>query len=155
MKKIATLLLVFLVTASATAQFGGQRNNRFGRQQQPQSPPTENQIEAAEKKAEERRQEFVTNFLSTLEADDFQKEIAKQTIDDYFEKVKSFSKLPFENSVQRKDAFEALKKEHFQELRSLISENDNKKLDGFLSGDFDEGEVKKKKRKKRKKDKKN
>jgi len=149
MKKVVILVLTLLMTASVSAQFMGQRQNRFNRQ--PQTPPSENQIEAAEKKAEKRLEEVILNFLSTLEADEFQKEIAKQTLDDYFEKLREFSKIPFESSMQRKDAFDAFKREHFKELKSLMSDSDNNKLDQFLDGEFDEGEVKKKRRKKRNK----
>ncbi|SHH62877.1 hypothetical protein [Winogradskyella jejuensis] len=153
MKKAILFICVLLTSFAASAQFGGQRQNRFNRQP-PASPPSDSQIEAAEKKAEERRQEFVANFLTTLEADDFTKEILKQNMNDYFEKVKVFMKQPFENSVQRKDAFEAFRREHFKESRSLLSENDQKKLDDFFKGEFDETEVKKKKKKKKRKKKK-
>ena len=150
MKQLLILICLLLTTATVTAQFGGQRQNRFGRQQ-PNTPPNENQIAAMEKKAAERQAEYIANFISTLEADEFQKEIAKQTITDYFIKAKELTKFPFENSAQRKDGFEALKKEHFAELRSLFSEKDNEQLDKFLKGKFEEKDVKKKKKKRKKK----
>lgn len=153
MKKAIILVLTLLITASVSAQFMGQRQNRFNRQ--PQAPPSESQKEAAEKRALERRQEFVVNFLSTLEADEFQKEIAKQAIDDYFVKITEFTKILFGSSAERKDAFDMFKREHFRELKSLMSDSDNKKLDEFLNGDFEENEVKKKRRKNRKRKKDN
>ncbi len=153
MKKAIILVLTLLMTASVSAQFMGQRQNRFNRQ--PQAPPSESQKEAAEKRALERRQEFVVNFLSTLEADEFQKEIAKQAIDDYFVKITEFTKILFGSSAERKDAFDMFKREHFRELKSLMSDSDNKKLDDFLNGDFEENEVKKKRRKNRKRKKDN
>jgi len=153
MRRTLLLLSFLLTTVTMTAQFGGQRQNRFGRQQ-PNTPPSENQKERMEKKALERQQEFISNFLSTLEADDFQKEIAKQTMDEYFKKIPEFMKIPFEKSVERKDAFDFMQREHFKELKTLFSDSDNEKLDKFLKGEFQEKEAKKKKRKKknRKKD---
>lgn len=150
MRQLLILICLLLTTVTVTAQFGRQRQNRLGRQQ-PNTPPTENQKAAFEKKAAERQAEFIANFISTLEADEFQKEIAKQTVTDYFTKAKEFAKIPFENSAQRKDAFEALKKEHFLELRTLFSKKDNEQLDKFLKGEFEEKEAKKKKKKRKKK----
>lgn len=155
MRKIVLLTLLLVTTLSVSAQFGGQRqNSRLGRQV-PNTPPNESQKADMERKQAERQEEYVSNFLTTLEADAFQKEIAKQTLNDYFEKTKSFLKLPFANSVERKDAFEAFKIHHFAELKTMLPENDIKKLDTFLEGKFEEKEVvkKKKKKKRRKKNK--
>ncbi|ARV08466.1 hypothetical protein BTO05_01955 [Winogradskyella sp. PC-19] len=157
MKKAFILICILFTTANATAQFGrqgGLRNNRLGRQQ-PNVPPNENQKANIEKKNAERQAEYIANFLATLEADDFQKEIAKQTMDEYFELTKKFMKVQFDNSVERKDAFDGFKREHFRELKTMLSESDNVKLDEFLEGKFKEGEEKKKKKKKRKKKKRN
>ena len=151
MRRVLILVCLLLTTATMTAQFGRQRQNRFGRQQ-PNTPPTETQKERMEEKAAERQEEFILKFMSTLEADEFQKQIAKQTIDDYFVKIKSFMKIPFENTVQRKDAFDALKREHFAELRTLISKKDGEQLDKFLNGEFEERDAKKKKKRRKKKD---
>jgi len=155
MKKYTFLIALLFVTSTALAQFGGRRGgmqnrNRMAMPQQNQAP-TESQKEAMLKKAEERKEEFIGNFIGTLEADDFQKQIITQSLNDYFDKVTEFSKLPFEHSAERKDAFDALKKEHFAELKSLISESDMEKIKGLLDGKFDEKETKKEKRKKRKK----
>lgn len=150
MKRIVLLICILLTTLSATAQFGRQRQNRLGRQQ-PNTPPNENQIANLEKKAEERQQEYIKSFITTLEADEFQKEIAKITIDDYYKEIKKFLKVKFENTLQQKDAFDNLKREHFKELKSLLSEPNNKKLDEFLDGKYKENDDKKEKKKKRKK----
>ncbi|WP_299117037.1 hypothetical protein [uncultured Winogradskyella sp.] len=151
MKRAFILICILLTTATATAQFGRQgRNSRLGRQQ-PVTPPNENQKANIEKKNAERQAEYIENFLSTLEADEFQKEIAKQTMDDYFEKTKEFMKIPFDSSVKRKDAFDLFKQEHFKELKTMLPENDIVKLDAFLDGKFQEKEVKKKKKKRKRK----
>lgn len=145
-----------LTTYSATAQFGRQgrqRQNRFN--QQPQIAPNENQKEQMEKKNKLRQEEYTASFINSLEADDFQKEITKQTIADYYTQIKKFLTVKFENSVQQKEAFEGFKNQHFAELKTLLSESDNKKLDEFLDGKFKKNDGDKKKKKKRKRKKKN
>lgn len=152
MKKIYLLLGFLITVTTVSAQF---QNNRRGVNRNiggiPQQAPSEREIEKQKEKAEERRQEFILNFLSTLEADEFQKEIAKQTITDFFTKSEEFIKLPFDTSTERKDAYEKFRDSHFTELKTLISEADTVKLDSFLKGDFKENDAKKKKKKKRRK----
>lgn len=154
MKKLVLLICVLLSTSNVIAQFGNQRQNRLGRQQ-PNTAPTETQIANLEKKAAERQQEYIKSFITTLEADEFQKEIAKITIDDYYIETKKFLELKFDNSLERKDAFDDFKEKHFKELKSLLSEDDNKKLDEFLEGKYKDENKKEKKRKKKKRKKKN
>jgi hypothetical protein len=116
----------------------------------PNQEPSERDIEKQKEKAEERRQEYIDNFLSTLEADEFQKAITKQTLTDFYDKVQGFMKQEFDTTLERKDAFEAFKEKHFEELKTLISKADTEKLDEFLDGKFKEKEAKKKKRRKKK-----
>jgi hypothetical protein len=155
MKRVLILICIYLTTVTASAQFGnqGRNNGRLLSSQQPNIPPNENQKADIEKKNAALQVEFVESFLETLEADDFQKEIAKQTMTEYFDLTKKFMKVQFENSVERKDAFEGFKREHFKELKSLLSEGDNLKLDDFLEGKFKKDDGKKKKKKKRKRNK--
>jgi len=148
MKRVFILACILLTTATATAQFRNQRQNRFN--QPSQSAPTENEKANMKKKQAERQKEFIENFISTLEADDFQREIAKQTLNDYFKKSKEFMKISFDNSTKRKEAFLEFRMQHFAELKALLTANDNKKLDDFFEGKFEESEVKKKRRKNRK-----
>lgn len=159
MKRIIVLALLLLTTIDVSAQFGRQRQNRIGRQT-PVIPPNENQKEANLKRALEVRAEYISAFLSSLDADEFQKEIAKQTITDFYERLNTFSSIPFGSISEKKDAFELFKNEHFKEIKSMFSENDNKKLDEFLDGkfkkeDLDNKKKKKNKRRKRNKDKDN
>lgn len=150
MKKICIVLFVcFITTYSVSAQYQrGNRNRNIGNVSQNQEP-TDAQIKKQKEEAIERRNEYITKFLSTLEADEFQKEIAKQTLVDFYEKTQEFVKQSFENNLKRKDAFDAFKENHFKELKTLISEDDSAKLDEFLEGKFKERDAKKKKRKKR------
>lgn len=116
--------------------------------------PTESDKKKQEKKIEERKQEFIANFMTTLEADDFQKEIIKQYINSFFEAKIAALKIPYEHNIDRQEAIKKLENAHFKELEELISENDMKKIKDMISGKFKESEVikdKKKKKKKRKK----
>ncbi|MFD1061907.1 hypothetical protein ACFQ1Q_01515 [Winogradskyella litorisediminis] len=149
MRKLALFTILLLFSICVFGQIGRQRQNRFNRQ--PQTQPNPNQIAHMEKKAAENQAEYIRDFLSTLEADDFQKEIAKQSLNEFYEKIKEFAKIPFESSVKRKDAFDYFKSEHFKELKTIISESDSKKLDDFLDGKFDKKDSEKKKKKRRKK----
>ncbi len=140
-----TKALLFIFFALSLSVYSQRRDN-------PNQTQTEqHQIEERKKKAEERKKEFISNFLSTLEGDDFQKQIVKQTVESYFDKKIQIYKTPFKRSVEREDAIKALDKEHFKELKTLISDSDMKKVDALITGEFDEKEVKKKKRKKGKK----
>ena len=143
---LTVLFAAFTITAFSQRQRRPLRNNIPQTNQQ----PTEEQIEERRRKLEERREEYLANFMTTLEADDFQKQIIKQTLDTYFEKKIAIYKLPFERSIEREDAVKELDETHFKELGELISESDMKKIREMIAGDFDEGEVKKKKKKKKK-----
>ena len=53
---------------------------------------------------EERKNKYIANFITTLEADDFQKEIIKQTISSFFDEKVAFFSMKFEHNLDRKDA---------------------------------------------------
>ena len=153
MKKVLLLLFVLSAGYSADAQLMRQ-GGRMQQNRIPQTQPSEEELKKQREKMEaemkERQAEYVTNFLTTLEADDFQKEIIKQTINDYFDKKIAIYKLPFERQIEREDAVKNLDKTHFEELKTLISVGDMEKINAMIEGEFDENEVKKKKRKRRK-----
>ncbi len=151
MKKIILFTFTLLLGFNTYAQMmrNGRRNN-MNTVPQTNREPSEADKEKMKREAEDRKQEFIANFITTLEADDFQKEIIKQTISSYFEKTLELIKIPFENSLARKDAFDKFKESHFKELKTLISENNMTKINSMLDGEFDEKEVKKKKKKKKK-----
>ena len=155
MKKIVTLILLLFITTTALSQI--QRQRRTGdplRDRIPAQPPTEIQKEKMEREMEERKQQFILDFVNKLEGDEFQKEITKQTINDYFDKKIEFLKFPFESIAERKDAIKAFDTNHFSELKTLISESDMKKITDLIEGNKTEDEDdKKKKKRRRKKDK--
>ena len=155
MRKIAIFIIV-LIGFSAFAD--AQVMRRGGRMQQnriPQAQPSEEEIkkqqERFEKEMKERQEEYVANFLTTLDSDAFQKEIIKQTINDYFDQKLILYRLPFESSIEKQDAIKTLNQTHFEELKKLISESDMEKINAMIEGEFDEKDVKKKKKKRRKK----
>ncbi len=150
MKKV---IIVFFALFIGLNVFGQRQRNR-DRMGNPRvsREPSEQDIEKHKRKIEERKQEFITNFITTLEADDFQKEIIKQTINSFFDEKIAVLKIKFERHFDRQEAVKKLEKTHFKDLKELISESDMTKINEMIKGNFDEKEVKKEK-KKRKKDK--
>ena len=147
MKK--TILLLFTVLFALNVQ--AQRRGNSNRMPQTSSEPTEEQIAKREREMEERKEEYIDNFLTTLEADEFQKHIIKQNINSFFEAKIALFKIPFEHSLDRKTAIENLENTHFKDLEELISESDMDKIKEMIKGGFDEKEVLKDKKEKRKK----
>jgi hypothetical protein len=156
MKKSILILFALLLCLNVYSQSMGNRNNNRNSSRIPQSnaEPTEQQIAKQKREMEERKAEYIANFLTTLEADDFQKEITKQTISSYFDAKVALFQVRYERSIDRQDAMKNLEKSHFKDLKTLISEDDMTKVNEMISGDFDEKEVVKEKKKKKKKKKK-
>ena len=149
MKQIVLITFALLLGLNTYAQ----RRDRMGNPVI-QKEPTKEEIEKYKRQMEERKEEFITNFLTTLEADDFQKEIIKQYLNSYYDEKKKLMEVQYERSFDRQEAIKKLNESHFKELEELISENDMAKINDMLDGNFDEKEVLKEKRKKRKKKKK-
>ena len=118
---------------------------------QPTREPTEEEMAKRERQMEERKEEYIDNFITTLEADEFQKHIIKQNLLSFFEAKVAIFKTQFEHSLDREKAIEALEKTHFTDLKELISESDMSKINELIKGKFDEKEVVKEKKKKKKK----
>ncbi|WP_299126160.1 hypothetical protein [uncultured Winogradskyella sp.] len=153
MKK--TVLIIFALLIGLNV-FGQMRRNRNSGIPQTTREPSEKDIEKRKRLMEERKDEYIANFISTLEADDFQKEIIKQYLNSYYDAKVALLKIRFEHSLDREKAIKNLDDTHFVDLKELISEGDMEKIKGMIKGEFDENEVvkKKKKEKKRKKKKK-
>ena len=150
MKTLILVLFTFLLGFNVYGQ--SQMNRRRDRNRIPQAEPSEQQREAQRREMEERKDEYIANFLTTLEGDDFQKEIVKQTLNSFYEERVALYQIRYERSIDRKDALTKLEESHFKDLKELISEDDMTKITEMIAGNFDEKEVtkKKKKRKKRK-----
>ena len=154
MKKTVLILFALFIGLNV---FGQRRNRNMNGIPQTNREPTEQEIAKRKRMMEERKEEFVTNFLTTLEGDDFQKEIIKQSIFSFFDERQTIVNIKFERNFEREQAIKKLEDTHFSDLKDLISEGDMAKIKEMIKGGFDEKEVKKekkkKKRKKRKKDK--
>lgn len=162
MKKIALVLFALLLSLNIQAQRQRQRGGNMNRIPQTSREPTEQEIAKREREIEERKEEFIDNFITTLEADEFQKHIIKQNIISFFDAKVAILKTKFEHNLDRKQAIENLENNHFTDLKELISEGDMTKIKEMIKGNFDEKEIvkkkkekdkKKRKKKKRKKDK--
>ncbi len=129
------------------------RRDRTGAPVVPREP-SEQEIAKYERLVEERKNEYIANFITTLEADDFQKEIIKQYLNSYYDERKALLEVRYERVFDREQAIKKLNDSHFKELEELISKADMEKIKGLVNGEFDEKEVKKDKKKKRKKRKK-
>lgn len=157
MKKIFFLGIVLLISTPVLSQVLGQQGRGVNRIQNrvPQQPPNESQKEEMARKVEQKKQQFITDFVNKLEADEFQKEITKQTINDYFDKKIELLKVPFGSFAEREDALRLFNKNHFAELKTLLSKNDMKKIMDMAEGKINDEEEEDKKKKKRKKRKRN
>lgn len=148
MKYLSALLLVITlgITSISQAQMRGQRMNNI-----PQGEPTEKEIEKRKRQIAERREELIDTFISTLEADDFQKQIIKQYMNSYVDEKMSLIQTKFSRLEERERAYKNLEDTHFKDLEGLISENDMEAIKSFINGDFDEKKAKKERKKKKKK----
>ncbi|WP_296383075.1 hypothetical protein [Winogradskyella sp.] len=153
-KTILVLFSLFLVL-----NVFGQRRRNTNNIPQANSEPSERDIAKQKREMEERKNEYIATFLTTLEADDFQKQIIKQYLNSYNDARFEIIKTKFEHRIDREAAIKKLEETHFIELKELISESDMSKIQELIKGNFKEKEVlkekkkKKKRKKKRKKDK--
>ncbi|MBO3117562.1 hypothetical protein J4050_12445 [Winogradskyella sp. DF17] len=147
MKTLVTLLLLFIGLSSFSQVIrnpNGVPNNY--------RDPTEQELERRDEKMEERKEEYVNNFLFTLEGDEFQKVLVKQRLYTYYDAKKVIFTSQYEHSIERESAIKNLDDTHFKDLEDIISENDMKKIKEFVNGKFDEkAAVKAMKKKKKKK----
>lgn len=154
MKKVVFVIILSLVGLNLFGQVGRNMNNRVP---QASREPSEKDIEKRNRLMEERKNEYIDNFLSTLEGDEFQREIIKQYLNSYYDAKIKLLKTPFEHHFEREQAIKNLDESHFINLKDLISDGDMSKIKEMIKGKFDEKEVvkdkKKKKRKKKKKSK--
>jgi len=116
--------------------------------------PNESQKERVDRKLEERKQEFINNFLTTLNADDFQKEIIKQKIMSFFDEKIALGKQQYSRSFEYQEAVRKLEENHFKDIEPMLTEENMSKIKEMIQGDFDEKEVIKEKKKKKEKEKK-
>jgi hypothetical protein len=155
MKKTVLILFALIFGLSIHSQSRQSRNNPMP---ETNREPSEQEIAKRLREMEERKEEYIDNFLVTLEGDEFQKHIIKQNIYSFLEARTDVLKIPFDHQLDRKKALDNLEETHFKDLKELISESDMTKITELINGEFNEKEVlkskkEKRKNKKRKKDK--
>ncbi len=151
MKTSIFICLLIFGFSSVSAQFqnGGLIPNRGIRESQ---VPLEVLKKEREEMMKDKRETFLAEFLKTLEADNFQMEIIKQTLNDYFDKQPKLYERKYASTAEFQDTIDKFNKAHFAELKQLISEADMEKINLMIDGKYEpEDSKKKKKRKKLKK----
>lgn len=131
------LILVFFMSF-ITLNTYGQRDDRELKKR-----------EAYEKEMQEKQDEYISDFISSLSIDDFQKEILSQKLQSYFNTKKAIIVADIE-SYKRKEYLDELDRTHFLDIKSIFNEDIMNSIDDFIKGEY-----KKKNKKKSKKSKNN
>lgn len=148
MKK--TVFIIFILFAGLNVYGQMNRNRNPNAIPQTNKEPTEKEIAKQKRIMEERKSEYIDNFLKTLEADEFQKHIIKRSISLFYDKKVVILKTPFERNFERQQAIKKLEDAHFLELNDLVSEGDMEKIGELVKGNFKEKDEKKDKKKEKK-----
>ena len=106
-----------------------------------------------EAEVEQKKMEYINDFIGTLKVDDFQNEIIKQNMVSYFDELKKINLLGLRD-FERKTKIESLDDSHFTDLTALVTDEQMLKIMDAIKGKWDHGEEKKKKKKKEKRKKK-
>ena len=116
----------------------------------------EKAMEKYEAEMGRKQEQYISDFLATIEVDDFQKEIITQTMKSYFEEFKKINMLQVRD-VQRQELVENLDNTHFKDLKAMVSEDTMSKIMDAVKGKWKQetNREKKKRLKKEKKNKKN
>ena len=116
----------------------------------------EKAMEKYEAEMGRKQEQYISDFLATIEVDDFQKEIISQTMKSYFEEFKKINMLQVRD-VQRQELVENLDNTHFKDLKAMVSEDTMSKIMDAVKGKWKQetNREKKKRLKKEKKNKKN
>ncbi len=80
-----------------------------------------------EAEMDRKQDEYISDFLATIEVDDFQKEIITQTMKSYFEEFKKINMLQVRD-VQRQELIQNLDNTHFKDLKAMVSEDTMSKV---------------------------
>nr|WP_321235524.1 hypothetical protein [uncultured Psychroserpens sp.] len=118
--------------------------NSFSQQGKP-TASQQQQIERYQEEAEKQKQEYITEFMTTIDVDDFQKEIIVQTLNSYFEELVKINKLGLK-SYERETHVERLDKIHFKDVKAIVSEETMAKIMDAVKGKWKKKSGKKKKK---------
>lgn len=107
-----------------------------------------------EAEMDRKQDEYISDFLATIEVDDFQKEIITQTMKSYFEEFKNINMLQVRD-VQRQELIQNLDNTHFKDLKAMVSEDTMSKVMDALKGKWKKETNREKKKRLKKEKKKN
>lgn len=107
-----------------------------------------------EAEMEQKKREYINDFVGTLKVDDFQKEIIKQQMESYFVEFQKINMLGL-REFERKTYVQNLDDSHFRDLKAMITEEQMSKIMDALKGKWNHSEEKKKKKKDKKRKNKN
>nr|WP_321225829.1 hypothetical protein [uncultured Psychroserpens sp.] len=107
-----------------------------------------------EAQMEQKKREYINDFVGTLKVDDFQKEIIKQQMESYFVEFQKINMLGL-REFERKTYVQNLDDIHFRDLKAMITEEQMSKIMDALKGKWNHSEEKKKKKKDKKRKNKN
>ncbi len=107
-----------------------------------------------EAEMDRKQDEYISDFLATIEVDDFQKEIITQTMKSYFEEFKKINMLQVRD-VQRQELIQNLDNTHFKDLKAMVSEDTMSKVMDALKGKWKKETNREKKKRLKKEKKKN
>ncbi|SDS46283.1 hypothetical protein SAMN04515667_2234 [Formosa sp. Hel1_31_208] len=102
-----------------------------------------------EAQMEEKKEEYISDFLATLNIDDFQKEIIAQTMESYFEEFKKINMLGL-RELERQELINKLDDSHFKDVKTMVSEDDMSSIMDAVKGKWKKNSKKKKKKRKEK-----
>ena len=107
-----------------------------------------------EAQMEEKKEEYISDFLATLTIDDFQKEIIAQTMESYFEEFKKINLLGL-RELERQELINKLDDSHFKDVKAMVSEDNMSRIMDAVKGKWKKNSKKEKNKKKRKEKNKN
>ena len=102
-----------------------------------------------EAEVEEKKQEYISDFINTLTVDDFQKEIIKQHMESYFDELKKINLLQL-RKLEHEEQVQKLDDTHFTDLNGVVAEAQISKIMDAVKGKWNHSEEKRNKKKKNK-----
>lgn len=107
--------------------------------------------ERYEEKTKEIKNEIINDITGALNLDDFEKQIVTQSIESYFEEVTKI--YTYEVPVyEKQDLVNQLDARHFNDLKTILEQEQIDFIINQLKGDWKKDKKKKKRKNKRKKD---
>lgn len=135
--KMRKIMLLFLVISTTFTL--AQKNDDYEKQKM-----------EFEKKMKEQQEERIQDFVTQLQADDFQKEIIKQKIHSYYiEKKAIYSNLALKY-FEREEQLTSLDNTYFSDIKDMISEDIMTQIQSFIKDNITALKKEKKKKKKNK-----